>query len=135
MYNLFISLGMISIILILFSVILSIYYLMEDNNKMFLFFNSLNIILTILSISSVFFTYEIDKIKLITTYKIYNIKEQATWDRSGKLKMYYILDTQNGRYKINNADYKLNGKMILEVYQKYCRVGKIDGEYYYIINK
>lgn len=135
MYNLFISLGMISIILILFSVILSIYYLMEDNNKMFLFFNSLNIILIILSISSVFFTYEIDKIKLITTYKIYNIKEQATWDRSGKLKMYYILDTQNGRYKINNADYKLNGKMILEVYQKYCRVGKIDGEYYYIINK
>lgn len=135
MYNLFISLGMISIILILFSVILSIYYLMEDNNKMFLFFNSLNIILIILSISSLFFTYEIDKIKLITTYKIYNIKEQATWDRSGKLKMYYILDTQNGRYKINNADYKLNGKMILEVYQKYCRVGKIDGEYYYIINK
>lgn len=135
MYNLFIWLGMISIILILFSVILSIYYLMEDNNKMFLFFNSLNIILIILSISSVFFTYEIDKIKLITTYKIYNIKEQATWDRSGKLKMYYILDTQNGRYKINNADYKLNGKMILEVYQKYCRVGKIDGEYYYIINK
>lgn len=135
MYNLFISLGMISIILILFSVILSIYYLMEDNNKMFLFLNSLNIILIILSISSLFFTYEIDKIKLITTYKIYNIKEQATWDRSGKLKMYYILDTQNGRYKINNADYKLNGKMILEVYQKYCRVGKIDGEYYYIINK
>lgn len=135
MYNLFISLGMISIILILFSVILSIYYLMEDNNKMFLFFNSLNIILIILSISSLFFTYEIDKIKLITTYKIYNIKEQATWDRSGKLKMYYILDTQNGRYKINNTDYKLNGKMILEVYQKYCRVGKIDGEYYYIINK
>lgn len=135
MYNLFISLGMISIILILFSVILSIYYLMEDNNKMFLFFNSLNVILIILSISSLFFTYEIDKIKLITTYKIYNIKEQATWDRSGKLKMYYILDTQNGRYKINNADYKLNGKMILEVYQKYCRVGKIDGEYYYIINK
>lgn len=135
MYNLFIWLGTISIVLILFSVILSIYYLMEDNNKMFLFFNSLNIILIILSISSLFLTYEIDKIKLITTYKIYNIKEQATWDRSGKLKMYYILDTQNGRYKINNADYKLNGKMILEVYQKYCRVGKIDGEYYYIINK
>lgn len=135
MYNLFIWLGTISIVLILFSVILSIYYLMEDNNKMFLFFNSLNIILIILSISSLFFTYEIDKIKLITTYKIYNIKEQATWDRSGKLKMYYILDTQNGRYKINNTDYKLNGKMILEVYQKYCRVGKIDGEYYYIINK
>lgn len=135
MYNLFIWLGTISIVLILFSVILSIYYLMEDNNKMFLFFNSLNIILIILSISSLFLTYEIDKIKLITTYKIYNIKEQATWDRSGKLKMYYILDTQNGRYKINNTDYKLNGKMILEVYQKYCRVGKIDGEYYYIINK
>lgn len=135
MYNLFIWLGTISIVLILFSVILSIYYLMEDNNKMFLFFNSLNIILIILSISSLFLTYEIDKIKLITTYKIYNIKEKATWDRSGKLKMYYILDTQNGRYKINNADYKLNGKMILEVYQKYCRVGKIDGEYYYIINK
>lgn len=135
MYNLFIWLGTISIVLILFSVILSIYYLMEDNNKMFLFFNSLNIILIILSISSLFFTYEIDKIKLITTYKIYNIKEQATWDRSGKLKMYYILDTQNGRCKINNTDYKLNGKMILEVYQKYCRVGKIDGEYYYIINK
>lgn len=135
MYNLFIWLGTISIVLILFSVILSIYYLMEDNNKMFLFFNSLNIILIILSISSLFLTYEIDKIKLITTYKIYNIKEQATLDRSGKLKMYYILDTQNGRYKINNTDYKLNGKMILEVYQKYCRVGKIDGEYYYIINK
>lgn len=135
MYNLFIWIGIISFVLTFFALILSIGYAIEEKNKLSSFFGSLSILFIILTISSLFLTYETDKITLITTHKIYGVREQPTWDRGGRLKIYYILDTSNGRYKISNATYKLNGKMRLEVYQKYCRVGKIDGDYYYIINK
>lgn len=135
MYNLFIWIGIISFVLTFFSFILIIGCAMEEKNKLSLFFSSLSAIFIILTITSLFLTYETDKITLIATHKIYEIREQPTWDRGGRLTIYYILDTSNGRYKISNATYKSNGEMRLEVYQKYCRVGKIDGDYCYIINK
>ena len=132
MYNLLIWIGIISNVLMTISLTLSMGYAIEKKDKLSSFFGSSSIMFVILIILALCLTSETDKITLVATHKIYSIKEQPTW---GKLTMYYILDTSNGRYKINNAVYKRNGEMSLEIYRKHCPVGKIDGKYYYIINK
>lgn len=138
MYNNLINLSLIILIIALSFFLISVVPFCSDDKEN----NKFGKILFLISIILFFFGFflldyllvETDKTTLITTHKIYNIKKEISYKRN-ELEEYYILNTSNGYYKLNDVNYIKNGKMKLEIYQKYCRICKIDGRYRFIINE
>lgn len=124
-----------NITIFLFFINIFFIFLALINYKKNKFFKRISIFINLLLIISIFLTKEIDKKILINSYEIKKIKEDINTDIFGRKKIFYTVYTENNKYILEDPEYIYNNKKTLEVFQKYCLLGKLDNDYYYVINE